>query len=190
MTIFAFPVTIEWGYATGSPGANVWHGRTDGDPAPSGVDDQSNWIQDFYTALADRCPSEVSFSWSGEAVGVGSDVGAIITGDPWTINGTGTGDRAPTLLAGLVQWKSSAGGRKGRGRLFHGPLQGSTENSDGTPTPSYLSDLLSAAQDLVDASDSAANGALGIFSRSDGLLRDFVSAQVSSEFAVLRSRRD
>jgi hypothetical protein len=190
VTIFRIPIDITWNYGHGSPGANVWHGRTDGDPADSGIEDQLTWIKDFYTSILNLYRPAVKIAFNGEAQGVGSDTGTILTGTPWTLTGTaGAADAAP-VLAVLCQWRAATGGRSGRGRTFLGPLGSGVAEADGSVYSGSQTAVQNAMNALIDASDSAINGALGIFSRTDGVMRDFVSGTVSPDFAVMRSRRD
>jgi hypothetical protein len=62
--------------------------------------------------------------------------------------------------------------------------------SNGTPVEDVRLSMRDDARDLVTASQGFANGALGIYSRSEDVFRDFVFADVPNYFAVLRSRRD
>lgn len=191
MSIARIPIEITWTGTTGSPGVNVWHGRFDsGDPADGDLEGLTEILQDFYDTIKTCFPSSVSFKWLGEASGVGADDGEFFTSPGWTVVGTGTEGYLPPALAMYVNWRAATGGRSGRGRTFLGPLSQNLSEANGTPNDLYRGDVVTAVDNLVSASLSDLNGALGVFSRQDGLLRDFISGDVPNKFAVLTSRRD
>lgn len=191
MPTWTVPIQLTWGYGQGSPGANVFHARTTGGAGPSAdLESMTEALHDFYTACAGLFNSTMSIRWLGEATGVGDDTGSVATSPSWTVVGTDSSSVAPPALAMLVNWRADTGGRSGRGKTFLGPLAASTMESNGTPAEGVRTTALTAAQDLIETSDTFANGALGIYSRVDNVFRDFISATVPNDFAVLRSRRD
>jgi hypothetical protein len=191
MPTVRIPIDLTWTGASGSPGVNIWHARVDSilDPNPD-VDAMADVLNTFYDEIKGMYSNQVAIRFAGEAQGVGDDTGNTYTGTPWTVNGTnGTGFMPPADCV-LVQWRASTGGRSGRGRTFIGPCAGSAEESNGTPTEDSRTLIQGAADNLIDASDSFGNGALGIYSRTQDTFRDVVAAAVPNYFAVLRSRRD
>jgi hypothetical protein len=191
MATLVIPITLDWGYGHGSPGANVWHVRTTGAPGSGGeLEGLVEMLQDFYTSIAGLFNATTTIRFEGEANGVGDDVGSYATAPPWTVTGTDAGSVAPPVLAMLVQWRAQSGGRNGRGRTFLGPLAASAVESNGTPSETARAAVQSAADDLIESSDSFANGAFVVYSRTENVARDFITASVPNDFAVLRSRRD
>lgn len=184
-------VNLTWSGASGSPGVNVWHLRSDGggDPAID-FDGLSQIVFDFYTALQEYFPTLVQIQMFGELTGVGPDTGNLYSVDSWGLDGSGGANFLPPANCLLVAWKAATGGRSGRGRTFLGPVIEETAEANGSPDEAVRTAVAAAAADLVEASDSFANGAIGIWSRTDALFRDFVTSECPNYFAVLRSRRD
>lgn len=191
MAVYAVPIRITWNYGTGSPGANVWHGRSTSEWPPE-ADGQSmiDALEQFYTDCAGFYPEGVEVAFDGVITGVGLDAGDSAQFPPWTVAGTATGNKESTALQLVVSWGTNSGGRSGRGRTFIGPLSAGIAGADGTPTQGAVDLLQDAAQDLIDASDSFANGAIGVWSPKDQVVRDFVTSAVRRKYGVLRSRRD
>lgn len=191
MALMTHPVQIAWSYGTGSPGANVWHLRSTGS-AIGGADAQSmsDIIKAFYQDIAGYFPTGVTIDFLGTVTGLGDDLGDSATLTPWQVVGTGGTGRLSSALQLVVSWKSNTGGRKGRGRTFIGPLNSGLADGSGVPTSAGATDLQAAAEDLIEASDSFANGAIVVYSKVDGLARDVTQATVARKFGVLRSRRD
>lgn len=191
MVIAAVPVDITWSYGTGSPGRNTWHVRTDGDLVDgeqiAGLIED---IQSFYEAINTLMHVNWSARFAGVVNGLGTDEGDTGTYPAWQVDGDATGDVLPTSNQIVVGWRASTGGRRGRGRTFLGPLQAVVLDPDGLPTQASIDVIQNAANNLVAASTGTLNGAVGVYSRTDGLVRDVVAATVRREFAVLRSRRD
>lgn len=191
MATYRMPVEITWTQASGSPGANIWHVRTTGSVGDSGeAQGLSDIVRDFYTAIQGFFPSPVNISFNGEFQGVGDDTGSSAITTPWGIDGTADPEFLPPANCLLAAWGTSGGGRSGRGRTFIGPLGTGNAEDNGTPVEAARSELLAAMEDLIESSDSFANGAVGIYSRTQDVFRDVVSAKVPNYFAVLRSRRD
>lgn len=182
------PVEIAWGYGHGSPGANVWHCRNS--LLSTTFNDQAEWLHDFYTAIASLFNATTTMKFLGEISGVGDDAGNLYVADPWTVTGTDSSSVAPPSLQMLVQWRAETGGRQGRGRTFIGPLAASAVESNGTPAEGARTQLLAAANDLIDTSEGDGNGAVGIYSKVGLVFRDFKTCTVPNDFAILRSRRD
>jgi hypothetical protein len=184
-------VDLNWSVGGGSPGTNTWHVRTDGAGSPAtDIDDLMEIVRAFYTSLQERFPADLTIQWLGEATGILGNHGDIVHTGTWGLAGSGGTPHLPNAIQGCVTWTADTGGRSGRGRTFLGPLEGGQATDGGQPTSAFLADLTAAAADLVESSDSFANGAIGIYSRTDGVIRDITGAKVSGKFAVLRSRRD
>lgn len=183
-------VDINWTGASGSPGANVWHMRFTNASAPGGDQDAMvEAVRDFYTAINGDFTASTTLSFNGELRGVGDDSDSLYTATPWSVTGTGS-NFAPPADCAIVSWRTSAATRSGRGRTFLGPLNSAAIESNGTPTEGFRSGNQAAIDDLIETSDSFANGALGVYSRTENVFRDFVSGTMPNYFAILRSRRD
>lgn len=191
MTIARVPVTVAWNYGTGSPGANVWHLRWDG-PLEGSAQVQTllDLIEDFYTGVASNMTTGVDIDFDGEIQGLGLEQGNTATYNAFHVDGAIAGNPLPTSQQIVVAWKTQSGGRRGRGRTFVGPLAVNTLQTDGRPFQSAVDDIQAAADALVSGSVAVGNGAVGVFSRLDNVVRDVTSAEVDREYAVLRSRRD
>lgn len=192
MPSYAAQVDIDFPIGSGG-GTNVWHFRTGVDFLP---DDDINpimgWVEDFYQAVAQVVPSGTTFSWDGQ-------IREILTSAPaytpaatgWSVTGTVQGSTY-TAAAGqaCVTWRSELASRSGRGRTFIGPLASTSVEANGTLSSNALLSLRNAASALVGQSNTNDNvGALGVFSRTDNLLRDIVGSSVTDQVAILRSRR-
>lgn len=147
-------------------------------------------IRDFYDDIKGILPTTYTVRFAGEAQGVGAEQGDTFEADPWTVTGTAAFGYAPPADALLVKWSALTGGRRGRGKTYLGPLTIWALEDNGTPKEEVRSSVQAAADALVSASLSDLNGAVGVYSRVDGLFRDFASATVPNSFASLRSRRD
>jgi len=191
MGLFTLPIRITWPYGTGSPGANVWHFRTTGAfNDDSDAEAMIDAVHDFYSGIVTFYRSDVDIDFDGVVTGMGADSGESATFDTWHVDGTATGDALSSALQMCISWGSGSGGRSGRGRTFIGPLPSTIDASDGVPVQAAADQLLDAANALIETSDSFANGAVGVWSPTDGVLRDFTVASVRRQFAILRSRRD
>lgn len=191
MATFRYAVNLTWTGASGSPGVNVWHGRTTGGlPGSSEISGLSDMIEEFYTAIAGLYPGQVTITSPEFASGVGDDEGDQASVPAWSVAGTGAASFLPPASCMLVDWRTNSGGRRGRGRTFLGPLSDDTIENNGTPAEGGRTIVQLAADDLIESSDSFGNGAWGVYSRVDNVIRDFTSASCPNLFAVLRSRRD
>lgn len=181
-------VTINSPYVNGT-GTNTFHGRFT-DPEPSGGDDLANLAKEFYRSILGQIAQPVTLAFSGQWQGVGPDQGKIREGAGWSL---ASGDNVvplPLAIAQVVTWRTSLNTRSGRGRTFLGPVAKGTLQDNGTPLESTRAQLQTAADALISGSEGLTNGALGVWSPTDQILRDFTGASVPNEYAVLRSRRD
>lgn len=191
MPTFRAAVDLSWTVASGSPGVNVFHGRAVTTSGPANdVSLLMDIVRQFFFEIRGLYCTDVTMRWNGEAHGVGDDIGNVYNGTPWTVTGSGGTDHLAPALAMLVKWASDSGGRSGRGRTFIGPLQDAVSETNGTPDDGVRTQLLTAAENLIESSDSFGNGALGVYSRVEDVFRDFTSSSVPNYFAVIRSRRD
>lgn len=191
MPTIRVPINLVWTSASGSPGTNTWHARLEDDPlAPDDLEVLTEILHDFYTAIAEFYPNTVLISWGGEGLGVGDDEGTIFESPGWSVAGTSAVAYLPPANCMLINWRTSGGGRSGKGKTFIGPGNVGLIEANGTPSEGARTALSDAAADLIESSDSALNGALGVYSRKTNVFRDFISAEVPNLFAILSSRRD
>lgn len=176
----------------GGFGSNTWHMRTLGGEVslPTVLSAHMEAVHQFYTDAATLFPNNAHFSFDGGFHGVGEDEGDYVEGDLWNRDGGASADIIPPSNCIVVGWRTASGGRQGRGRTFLGPITDPAAATDGTPEGAALTTVRTAAANLVEYSDSAGNGALGVWSVLGAEFRDFVGSAVRDQFAVLRSRRD
>lgn len=187
MPTASLAVGLEWNNAPGGPGVNVWHFRF-----------QNTWgdaegcvqaLSTFYESLKTLYAVGVTIRFPDHAVQVGGDHQEYSNSVQSFFGGTGAGGYAPLPTALVAGWRTSTATRSGRGRSFIGPLAGAVVGPDGTPADDAVAKLQAAATKLVADSKAQNLAALGVYSPTTGLFRDFQSARVRDVFATLRSRR-
>jgi len=176
----------------GGTGTNTWHLRTIGPDAgaPDLIDDLMGIVKQMYDTCNALFAGGTTIRWDGQSAGVGPDEDHYFEGTAWNIFSAGVGDSLPPATALCLNWRGESGDRSRRGRTFLGPISASANDSTGTPNPTLLTTVRGAAAALVGSSLSDANGAVGVWSRQEGVFRDFAASSVKDQFAVLRSRRD
>lgn len=180
-------VDLSWP-AQGGPGVNVWHMRDDGAATANGLADA---VRAFYVGLfaAQVVPVGYTASFDGELVDV--QTSEILSVDSWTMTKAGGSTAFAALPAMLIMTcRTSLATRSGRGRKFFGPCTPSVFGTDGTITDAVLTDVQADADALLAASEAAIESALGVWSPTDQVFRDFTALQFRDYAAVLRSRRD
>lgn len=190
MAIYRAVVTISNGILGGT-GTNTWHLRTI--TGPTGLATANilmGHVHDFYENMNNYFHDDTVFNFNGEFSGVGESENTVITGDTWQANGTTTTWPLPPANTICVTWKGEAGDRSKNGRTFLGPIGSNCNDPQGTIDNTVLTAIRNEADTLVGHSLEDGNGALGIWSRQEQVLRDFSESHVSDKFAILRSRRD
>lgn len=199
MGVYRHTISIEHAAVRGT-GSNTWHFRSaESELTVLGplLDGALTALNGFYGFFGTVMPTGTKLTSSGEWTRVDEPEPTTVARPGWTINNT-SGDAAvmPPSQCIVVGWRTSTPTRGGRGRTFVGPLGKSVLQDDGTPSTSALNYVKAAADGLVEWSDSALNGAFGVWSQGLSsvppapVFRDVVSASVKDKFAVLRSRRD
>jgi len=190
-TVAIWRASILLEYGSGKTGANVWHLRTTGiEPADTDAEDLMQALKTYYEALEGLFPGGYAATFLGELTQIGTPTPTAMSGlTAWTSSNTGSAAMGPLATGMCVTWRSTLATRRGRGRTFHSPGAASVYQSDGTLTTATLTTLQSAADALISSSEAVSNGAFGVWSQTDQVLRDFVSATVNDQAAVLRSRR-
>jgi hypothetical protein len=144
----------------------------------------------FWTAANDVMSTQVSWTTEGE-VEIVSETGAI-TGvestDPFTSNGSATGDPLPVATQGLIRWRTGVflGGRELRGRTFIPGVTEGLNGTDGRPNSGALIEMNQAVTAML----GAASSEFRIFSRTKNASATVVSGSAWTQWATLRSRRD
>lgn len=175
-------------------GVNTFHYRTTEDTlnpvaqATLGAFTQN--LQSFYLAMGQYIASPTTISSAGDWAGVGPSQGEFTSVAGWSSSLTNNNGPLPLATALCISWATAVRTRSGRGRTFISPVDIVALQDNGTPTEASRAALVGAADGLISSSDEPADGAFCIWSPTDQVARDVVSASVSNEFAVLRSRRD
>lgn len=175
-----------------NPGLNTWHFRIDTEnPVLGDVAGVVNMLHDFYDALlTDVLAQGAQFAYDGVMTTVEAEPRAFGGLGPWTSGNAGSSATLPPANCLVIGWTTGTATRNGRGRTFLGPIQQAANDATGTVSTGALAAARAQAANLVADSQAAANGAIGVYSRSENLLRDITGAVVHDKFAVLRSRRD
>lgn len=183
-------VTLNNG-VLGGTGTNTWHIRTIAGPtAASNAEILFEHLREFYDDRKGAFPLGTTVSWNGVFAGVGADEGESLETAPWSVLGTGNGNSLPPANCIVVSWSGVSGDRSKDGRTFFGPITVNANAANGTLEDAVVTDFRNAAADLISDSKADGNGAFGVWSRQEQILRDFDESHVSDKFAVLRSRRD
>jgi hypothetical protein len=174
------------------PGINTWHLRTDAaDPVSGDTIALVNAVSDFYVLLLDSVLAQGAvFSFSGDFTTVEASPRAISGHHAWTAGNAGSSATLPPANCLVIGWGTSSATRRGRGRTFLGPIQQAANDATGTVSTAALANARAAADGLLADIAAVGNGGIGVYSRVDSVLRDYVSRTVHDKFAVLRSRRD
>lgn len=195
MSIWRAAIQIEGG-ALPDPGVNIFHARV-GEVVDADIDialdNVEAGLQAFYNEIKGLYPNDVTISHDGVWQEIATpEPRQHDQGSGFSVGGTGTSDTLPAFVCMTVTWLTALSNRRGRGRSFIGPLVQSTAEANGTPEEANRSVLSIAAANLVDLSDNTepVPWALGVWSPTDNVLRDFTGSRVPNKFASLRSRRD
>lgn len=187
MPTVQYNVGLEWSNAPGGPGVNTWHIRYDS--VVGDLESALSALATFYDSIRGVLPTGVRYRFTDHAVTVGDSPTYVPVSNAATNTGSGGATYLPMATAMCVSWKTTAATRSGRGRTFIGPLSNLATEANGTPAPEAITLLQNAATALVNASLVDNGWGFGVYSRKDGVLRDFTRATVRDVFAVLRSRR-
>lgn len=191
MVIARVPIDLTWTGASGSPGVNVWHARYGGDPQGSAQMGQLlGELEAFYTTLRGAFPGDVTIAFNGVVTLLGTNEGQSATYPAWSMTGTSASGYGPPATATVISWQSDAGGRRGRGRTFIGPMAKAAIDDTGRLSTATQGFHQGAVDDLIDSFDGIGDGAFGVYSREDQVVRDFVRGIVRRDLGSLRSRRD
>lgn len=185
--VYRYVVSLNYPQG-GGPGANIWHFR-----ALSQADTQPviDAIEAFYVPLLPFFQQGMQVVGPDEAVnGIEGDSPEYEPQTGFTLTSTDSGPVAPPMCQAVVGWRTASATRSGRGRTFVGPFGEDSIDTNGSLSAALLTACNAAGQTVVDFNDSLGNGAIGVWSPTQNVLRDITGRRVRDQFAVLRSRRD
>lgn len=153
------------------------------------------FLADSYGTAGQALPSGIIISFPAAVDVLEPDNGMLITSTPITkpldLNGNDTGNYAAP--AGVcVSWRTSGvvGGHRVKGRTFLVPMGSVGMQNDGTPSPTKITQVLSAANALI---SSAAEFVIWArppsFAAGGGTTHPVLATNVRDTAAVLTSRR-
>lgn len=181
---------------SGGPGVNVWHFRTTTPAGPQSpvLTAAADSLEAFYTSIRALFPTSMYAAYDGQWTRVDGD-DYLPPEAGWNVVGTAAGGDGymPTASALAITWRTEQNSASGRGRTFLSPLSKTLSSTDGTPSAGTLDTVRNAARTLIttwSGEGPGAEGAFGVYSRKDNVIRDFVGVSMTDQFAVLRSRRD
>lgn len=191
MGTYRIPVKIEGSQTPGGPWMNVLHVRLVDDSETGELGSALDAIEAFYETVSTFMSADLTIT-IGEGM-IRDPLGApeYVNDDRRVITGAGAiNQNLSALLAVVVSWRTSSATRSGRGRTFVGPLVWNAQEGNGTPSPTVLAAIATAADDLVSASTGVNGWSFGVLSTKQGLFRDVTGFTVRDRFAFLSSRRD
>jgi hypothetical protein len=176
----------------GGTGTNTWHVRTTFGGVGEDIElgGLTDILETFYASGETLWAPGTVIRFNGEWTNVAGDNEVDNDVDPWTVTIEGDPTSMPPANCVVVGWRTSSGGRSGKGRSFLGPLDMNAAQPNGTIADGPLTLARDRANALVASSDSFGNGAFVVYSTQESVARDFTGAAVRDQFAVLRSRRD
>jgi hypothetical protein len=193
MTIWRATWTIDHP-ALGGTGTNTWHARTGAIAGPAAEHEQLDFLNgklgQFYTDIESVFAGGAHLHFNGEWLEVEAEEPEIYQGDTNDLVVGGTTDTLPPANCLVVGWRTSVATKSGRGRTFLGPLRTADNESNGTPDEAVRTLVETAAADFIATFDGLDNGAFGVYSKHDHVIRDFKTGRVRNVFGMLTSRRD
>lgn len=178
----------------GGTGTNTWHARVGVVGGEISEHEQLDLLNghlgEFYTAIEDVFAGGAHLHFNGEWLEVEVEEPRLYAGDSNDLVVGGTTDALPPANCLVVGWRTSVASKSGRGRTFLGPLRTADNEANGTPSEPVRTMVESAAADFISSFDGVDSGAFGVYSKHDGVIRDFISGRVRNQFGMLTSRRD
>lgn len=195
-------VKLRWSGFIGGPGYSIFHMRdfSGGEPDQAQADAAVARIGDFANFARTHCPQAVQLQVQSdvevieETNGQLQSIFNVTTGGPQ--QGQAPTDEAYSAASGaVITWRTPGvrNGRRVRGRTFLVPLSSIAYQSDGTLSPAAISNLNSAAGNLVNGTGTPD---MGVWARpsakgaTDGIWYAAGSYSINDKVAILRSRRD
>lgn len=178
---------------TGVPGA-PYYGAMHFEPGDDNLDafSATSGVREFWSDLAPYLDPSIRINVAREVPVIdmvtGDQVDMIVTDATTQVSGTGSGDRLPWVVQGLIQWRTGAfvSGREIRGRTYI-PTPAESANDAGLPNSTYRTALEDAADALLAATGDAT---LSVYSPTHHQLANISHGTAWTKWAELRSRRD
>lgn len=174
------------------PGVNTWHVRLDTDnPNAGDMVGLAGHLATFYVDMVSAVLADgAAYTYDGLLTAVGDNPETFDTGNSWAAGNAGSSATLPGANCIAVTWRTAVASRHGKGRSFMGPIKAAVADTNGTVTTSPLTAARAAATALASSNAGIPDGAWGVYSREQNIIRDITSATIKDKFAVLRSRRD
>jgi hypothetical protein len=192
MPIWRMPVVIT-SPVLPDPGVNIWHLRSVAEPeaADGQVAALSELVRLFYNTIKEIFNVATRVQFDGDVTRVDEGDPFLISGVPtWSLVGGNAVAPLPPQDCLVVAWRTQNPTKSGRGRTFLGPMTQASVEANGTPTEPHRTLVQGACSALVTGNDAFGNGAVGVWSPTQQIFRDFKSGSVANRFAILSSRRD
>lgn len=195
-------VTAKWSGNPGGAGYSNFYFRTGTDGLGNSGNAQAaaNAVRTFFNALGQFVPNNTTIQVQSQVEGLLEDTGTLTAVYDVSAPAAVTGSVGATVTysaasGAVVSWYTNGirRGRRVRGRTFLVPVAGTAFANDGTLSPTFLSTMNFAADNLRQA---FAGAALGVWGRpstkgaTDGVWFPVASFRIPDMSAVLRSRRD
>ena len=187
-----FQYRPEWSGTSGGPGVTVLNARLG---AGGLLEEQqfADFTRAWYLRMVAFFPTEITFTFPAEVTELNTTTGVlesvVSVNAPDPVTGTSAGVYAAPAGA-RVDWHTGAivDGKRLRGRTYLVPITTGAYDGGGTLLATAINDLTADAVQYL--SDMDGIGALGVWSRTHGVIADVSSVNIPDEVAVLRSRRD
>lgn len=115
-----------------------------------------------------------------------------VTDTTWNLTGAPTADAAPPEIALCLSFQgvpeSGVSQARKRGRIFFGPNRLPSLGTNGRPTSALVTALVGIGQNILDASDAAADYTWTVYSSSTGDSFPVANGWVDDEFDIQRRR--
>lgn len=173
------------------PAGSPWLSTLYFDVAGGSAQQAANAAGAFFTAIQGLMSTTVTWATEPDVTTVNSALGLATGSTPTTpVSGAGTvvTELLPRIAQGLVRWLTGSfpSGRQIRGRTFIPGLTESANTTGGVVVAGNRTTIQTAANNLI----ADANSTLNVWSRAHGTFYPVSTADVWTQFASLRSRRD
>lgn len=182
-------IRTVWTGVAGTP----WYTNLYFDGSGGNEQAQVDLVDAFWETLKAQFDTRLTATVEGTVTQIDSTTGlasGVFGGVDKATDLTGTGSVLPPANQGLAHLFTGVyiGGRQLRGRLFFPGLVVGAAAATGAVDSGYVTSWNTEVGDLI--ADSNAIGNLQVYSPTHHVTHDVVSVSASTEFAVIRSRRD
>lgn len=170
---------------------NVWHLRAGSILTGPQISNQMANLKTFYQGVAPLLRSDVVVTSPEFLTTVEDSPQYVNPGTAWSVNGSGGYESGNAASALCISWYSATANRRGRGRTFLSPLYRNLYDGAGQLSADRVLIAQNAATALINLQTGPLpDGAFGVYSQKDKVVRDYVRAKVRRAPAILTSRRD